>query len=189
VSDHTADSPAQQQAMFETEAVRSLLDQLLADSRLDTQSQDYKDLLVFVVRLRNFAAFNAMLLRVQKPGLSYATSGRDWHERFGRRPRAGSRLLLILWSFGPIALAYDVLGHRLRRLVKREPSMLTAYIKAALRKAHYEILPDGEGYFGTIEGLQGVWANADTLEACREELREVLEEWIVLGLKMGHVVV
>ena len=64
--------------------------------------------------------------------------------------------------------------------------MLTAYIHAALRKAHYEILPDGEGYFGTIEALQGVWAQAETLEVCREELREVLEEWIVLGLKMGH---
>lgn len=64
--------------------------------------------------------------------------------------------------------------------------MLTAYINAALRKAHYEMLPDGEGYFGSIEGLQGVWAQADTLEACREELREVLEEWIVLGLRMGH---
>jgi predicted RNase H-like HicB family nuclease len=64
--------------------------------------------------------------------------------------------------------------------------MLTAYINAAMRKAHYEILPDGEGYFGTIECLQGVWANADTLEACREELREALEEWIILGLRMGH---
>jgi predicted RNase H-like HicB family nuclease len=31
-----------------------------------------------------------------------------------------------------------------------------------------------------------VWAQADTLEACREELREVLEEWIIAGLKMGH---
>jgi predicted RNase H-like HicB family nuclease len=64
--------------------------------------------------------------------------------------------------------------------------MLTAYINAAMNKAHYEILPDGEGYLGTIEGLQGVWGQAVTLEACREELREVLEEWIVLGLKMGH---
>lgn len=45
--------------------------------------------------------------------------------------------------------------------------MVTAYINAALRKAHYEILPDGEGYFGSIEGLQGVWAQADALEACR----------------------
>ena len=25
------------------------------------------------------------------------------------------------------------------------------------------------------------------LKGCREELREVLEEWIVLGLKMGHM--
>jgi hypothetical protein len=47
--------------------------------------------------------------------------------------------------------------------------MLTAYIHAALRKAHYEMLPDGEGYCGTLEGLQGVWAQAETLEACREE--------------------
>ena len=64
--------------------------------------------------------------------------------------------------------------------------MLIAYIKAAMRKAHYEILPDEEGYFGSIEGLQGVWANADSLEMCREELQEVLEAWIVLGLKKGH---
>ncbi len=64
--------------------------------------------------------------------------------------------------------------------------MLTAYINAALRKAHYEILPEGEDYFDTIEDLQGVWAQTDTLETCREELREVLEEWIVLGLKIGH---
>jgi len=73
-----------------------------------------------------------------------------------------------------------------RKFPSKEASMLTAYINAALRKAHYEILPEGEGYFGTIDGLQGVWAQAETLEACREELREVLEEWIVVGLKMGH---
>jgi len=66
--------------------------------------------------------------------------------------------------------------------------MLTAYINAAMRKAHYEILPNNEGYFGKIEGLQGVWANADTLESCREELRETLEEWILLGIKMGHTI-
>jgi predicted RNase H-like HicB family nuclease len=64
--------------------------------------------------------------------------------------------------------------------------MLTAYINAAMRSAHYEILEGGEGYVGKIPVLQGVWANAATLEACRDELREVLEEWILLGLKMNH---
>lgn len=64
--------------------------------------------------------------------------------------------------------------------------MLSAYIEAAMRKAQYEILPDGEGYYGSIDGLQGVWANADSLEECRKELKEVLEEWLLLGLRMEH---
>lgn len=63
--------------------------------------------------------------------------------------------------------------------------MLTEYIHAALKKATYEILPENEGYFGKIPELQGVWAKGETLEACREELQEVLEEWIILGLKTG----
>ncbi len=31
-----------------------------------------------------------------------------------------------------------------------------------------------------------MYANAKTLEACRAELQEVLEGWIVLGLRLGH---
>ncbi|MHB0876231.1 MAG: type II toxin-antitoxin system HicB family antitoxin [Anaerolineae bacterium] len=63
--------------------------------------------------------------------------------------------------------------------------MLTSYICAAMRRAVYEILPDGT-YYGEIPGLQGVYANAETLEACRDQLQEVLEGWIVLGLSLGH---
>ncbi len=33
--------------------------------------------------------------------------------------------------------------------------MLTAYISAAMHRARYEILPDGEGFLGSIDGLQG----------------------------------
>lgn len=95
--------------LCETDAVRSLLDKLLADSRLYTRSKDYKDLLDFVVRLRNFAPFNAMLLQMQKPGLSYAASAHDWEIRFGRTPKEGARPLIILWPFAPVALVYDVI--------------------------------------------------------------------------------
>src|SRR5271165_3771723 len=97
-----------QQDLIETHAARSLLDQLLTDSRLYTQSKDYKDLLDFVIRMRNFAPFNAMLLHVQKPGLRFAASAVDWRDRFDRRPKEGARPLLILWPFGPVALVYDV---------------------------------------------------------------------------------
>jgi predicted RNase H-like HicB family nuclease len=57
--------------------------------------------------------------------------------------------------------------------------MLTDYIRAAMRQARYEILPDDGTFYGEIPGFDGVYANADTLEACREELEEVLEEWIL----------
>jgi predicted RNase H-like HicB family nuclease len=64
--------------------------------------------------------------------------------------------------------------------------MLTEYIRAAMRQARYEILSDGT-FYGEISGFQGVYANAETLEECREELQDVLEGWIVLGLRMGHI--
>jgi len=60
--------------------------------------------------------------------------------------------------------------------------MLSQYIQAAMRQAKYKILADDEGFFGEIPGFQGVWANTETLEECRDELAEVLEEWIFLNL-------
>lgn len=57
--------------------------------------------------------------------------------------------------------------------------MLTNYIQAALHQARYEILPGDHSFYGEIPGFDGIYANANTLEACREELAEVLEEWIL----------
>ncbi|WP_045217722.1 hypothetical protein [Desulfonatronovibrio magnus] len=94
--------------VHDTDETRNLLDQLLQDSRLYYRSKDYKELLDFVVQLRNFAPFNAMLLNFQKPGLSYAASKHDWWEKFKRYPNEDARPLLILWPFGPVALVYDV---------------------------------------------------------------------------------
>jgi predicted RNase H-like HicB family nuclease len=41
-------------------------------------------------------------------------------------------------------------------------------------------------FYGEIPGFQGVYANAETLENCRELLQEVLEGWIILGLRLQH---
>jgi len=60
--------------------------------------------------------------------------------------------------------------------------MLSQYIQAAMRQAKYEILSDDKSFYGEIPGFQGVYANAETLEDCREELVEVLEGWIFLHL-------
>ena len=134
----------QQQALFETDAAaRNLLDQLLTDSRLYTKSKDYKDLLDFVIRLRNFAPFNAMLLQVQKPGLRFAASACDWRERFGRKPKEGARPLLILWPFGPVALVYDAVDTEGRDL------------PADAASCFFEQGPINEETIGSFIGLMG----------------------------------
>ena len=63
--------------------------------------------------------------------------------------------------------------------------MLITYIQSAMRLATYEILEDGQ-YYGEIPGFQGVWAQAENLETCRDELQSALEDWLILGLRMGH---
>jgi predicted RNase H-like HicB family nuclease len=60
--------------------------------------------------------------------------------------------------------------------------MLTKYVHAAMLAATYEILADDSSYFGRIPGFDGVWANAPTLERCREELEEVLEDWLLFRI-------
>jgi predicted RNase H-like HicB family nuclease len=51
-----------------------------------------------------------------------------------------------------------------------------------LEKAQYRLLDDGT-WFADIPGFEGVWANSRTVEECRHELMEVLEEWIVLKIR------
>ena len=64
--------------------------------------------------------------------------------------------------------------------------MLKNYIRAAMSKARYEILPDDGTFYGEIPGFDGVYANAETLEACRDELEEVLEGWILLRVSLHY---
>lgn len=59
--------------------------------------------------------------------------------------------------------------------------MLNDYMDKAMQHAQYEHIEDGT-YFGRIPGFKGVWANASTIQECRNELRDVLEGWILLNL-------
>ena len=62
---------------------------------------------------------------------------------------------------------------------------LSAYIEAALELARYDKLEDGT-FAGEIPKLKGIAAFGKTLRECENELRSVLEDWILLGLKLGH---
>lgn len=60
--------------------------------------------------------------------------------------------------------------------------MLTEYLSAAMHQAHYEFLTDDQLYYGAIQVLPGVYATGTSLEACREELYAVLEDWLLLSI-------
>jgi len=60
--------------------------------------------------------------------------------------------------------------------------MLTSYLRAAMRRARYEIVEDDGSFYGEIPTIPGVWASAKTLEACREELESVLEGWVLVSV-------
>ncbi len=64
--------------------------------------------------------------------------------------------------------------------------MHTEFIEAAMRDAVYEWIPGDVPYYGEIPGFQGVWAAAESLEQCRRELQEVLEDWVALAIQLGH---
>ncbi len=63
--------------------------------------------------------------------------------------------------------------------------ILTDYLDRALSQAEYDKLEDGT-FFGRIPSCKGVVAFAATLRECEVELRSVLEDWVLLGLKLGH---
>ncbi|MEB3312029.1 MAG: type II toxin-antitoxin system HicB family antitoxin [Snowella sp.] len=63
--------------------------------------------------------------------------------------------------------------------------MITDYIAKAMQKATYELLEDGT-FYGEIPDCEGVWSQANNLEACRDNLQDALEGWVILGIRFGH---
>ena len=63
--------------------------------------------------------------------------------------------------------------------------MLPEYVDVALGKARYEIIDDDDPFYGEIPDLKGVWSSGKTLEECRQNLKEVVEGWILLSIKQS----
>ncbi len=63
--------------------------------------------------------------------------------------------------------------------------VLSEYMDQAMAQAAYDKLEDGT-FVGRIPPCKGVIAFGATLRECEEELRSTLEDWILVGLKLGH---
>jgi predicted RNase H-like HicB family nuclease len=85
--------------------------------------------------------------------------------------------------------ARDRSGIRERRIRSGAPgaAMIIAYVEQALKGAAYEKLEDGT-YVAEVEGLRGVLGAGTSLEACRTNLAEVVEEWVLVRVSRGLAV-
>jgi predicted RNase H-like HicB family nuclease len=63
--------------------------------------------------------------------------------------------------------------------------VLTGYVEQAMAQAVYDKLEDGT-FSGRIPSCVGVLAFASSLRECEDDLRSTLEDWILVGLKLGH---
>ena len=63
--------------------------------------------------------------------------------------------------------------------------ILTEYLDRAIAQAEYDKLEDGS-FSGRIASCKGVIAFGTSLRECEDELRSTLEDWLLVGLKLGH---
>ena len=63
--------------------------------------------------------------------------------------------------------------------------VLSEYIDCAMAEADYDKLEDGT-FAGRIPSCKGVVAFGTTLRECEDTLRSTLEDWVLLGIKLGH---
>lgn len=63
--------------------------------------------------------------------------------------------------------------------------ILTDYVNQALANAIYDKLDDGT-FAGRIPLCKGVVAFGTSLHECEAELHSTLEDWLLVGLKLGH---
>jgi len=63
--------------------------------------------------------------------------------------------------------------------------ILSEYVEQAMAHAVYDKLSDGT-FAGRIPPCRGVVAFGSTLRECEDVLQSTLEDWILVGLKLGH---
>ncbi|MCB1808264.1 MAG: hypothetical protein KDJ99_24885, partial [Candidatus Competibacteraceae bacterium] len=84
------------------------LDELFERSHAYRTSKDYLEMLKFISRLRQYAPYNAFLLKTQNPQLTYAATAKHWFREFKRQVKPEARPLVILKPFGPVDFVYDM---------------------------------------------------------------------------------
>ena len=63
---------------------------------------------------------------------------------------------------------------------------IAQYIEKFLEKAEYEYDKETKSWCASVKGLEGAYAQANTVEKVREQLTEVIEDYILISLQERH---
>lgn len=66
--------------------------------------------------------------------------------------------------------------------------MLLQYIQTALEHAKYEIIEDEDPFYGEVPELEGVWATGKSLEQCRRNLADAIEDWVLYSIARNFTI-
>jgi hypothetical protein len=87
---------------------KSTLDDLLRRSAAYRKSEFFQKAIEFTAKFREYAPFNNMLVKIQKPSCCYYATEKHWSDAFERVVKEDARPLLILAPMHPVMLVYDL---------------------------------------------------------------------------------
>lgn len=97
---------ASEQRLTHFEDCRSAIDRLYFEAFETKGVQAFDDFLNFVVRFNNQSVYNAMLIRVQRPGAAAVATSTKW-KLFGRNVKPDAVPIVILRPFGPVSFVFE----------------------------------------------------------------------------------
>jgi hypothetical protein len=93
---------------FAIDSNKRALDELFSTALQFKKSQDYRSLIEFISKFPFYSPFNAMLVRIQKPGAEFFMPAHRWLNEYRRVIKPGSQPLVILQPMGPVMFVFDV---------------------------------------------------------------------------------
>jgi len=180
------------------------IDQLFR-SALQKQGADaFNEFLGFAKTFSNLSVYNAMLVRLQRPGASMVGSRRQWRE-IGRSVLPDATPIVILWPFGPVQFLFELGDTDGKPLPGREQNPLFAQgilperlyqrtISAAERFSVVVLETDnyGDNLAGTAAGLAICPERVinDKQKAFRVKLNlkhDMATKFATLAHELGHI--
>jgi hypothetical protein len=180
------------------------IDQMFRTALQEKGNNAFYDFLNSAQKFNKLSVYNAMLVRLQRPGAVMVGSRKQWRE-IGRHVLPDAIPIIILWPFGPVQFLFELSdtggaslpGHDQNPLFARGfvPEELFNRTQAAANKYAIEIIETdqyGENLAGTAAGLgtcpELVLSNKQRFFRVKLNARhDIPTKFATLAHELGHI--